>query len=148
MKKVYIVDDDRNIVESLTMVLEKEGFNVKSQYDECDVVKKLTEFEADLVILDVMFPEDESAGFGIAREIKQNDRTKNIPILMLSAINEKAAASATFSNKDRDDSWLPVEDFVEKPINPKDLVAKVRALTATKIRNIASHPTKEMQPSL
>lgn len=129
MKNIYIVDDDKNIVESLTIVLEKEGFKVKSQYDEHNVVDKIADFGANLIILDVLFPENDGAGFEMARAIKQDGRTKDIPILMLSAVNEKGAYAATFSNKDRDDAWLPVEEFMEKPINPKTLIQKVRTMT-------------------
>lgn len=129
MKKVYIVDDDRNCVESIVLVLEKEGFSVKAQYDEDNVVENAHEFGADLIILDVMFPENDGAGFELARLIKGDKRTGDVPILMLSAVNEKGVYAGTFSNRDRDDSWLPVEDFVEKPINPRDLVTKTKKLT-------------------
>lgn len=130
MSKIYVVDDDRDIVESITMVLESEGYEVASQYDDEDVAKRAARFGADLVVLDVMFPEDESAGFKMARELRRNEATKELPVLMLSAINEKGYYAGTFSNRDRDDTYLPVNEFVEKPIQPKDLVAKVKALLA------------------
>ncbi len=129
MKKIYIVDDDRNIVESMTIALQSVGYKIESQNDEENVVNNIVKFSPNLVILDVMFPENEGAGFEMARAIREDSRTKNIPILMLSAINAKGSYAGTFSNKDRDDSWLPVQDFVEKPINPKDLIAKVKRLT-------------------
>ncbi|HLE11064.1 MAG: hypothetical protein A2504_01800 [Bdellovibrionales bacterium RIFOXYD12_FULL_39_22] len=129
MKKIYIVDDDRNIVESMTIALESVGHKIAAQYDEENVVNNILNFAPDLIILDVMFPENEGAGFEMARAIKEDARTSKIPILMLSAVNAKGSYAGTFSNKDRDDSWLPVQDFVEKPINPKDLIAKVRRLT-------------------
>jgi len=130
MKKIYIVDDDRNIVESLSIVLKGEGYEVASQYDEKNVVENILEFGANLIILDVMFPENEGAGFEMARQIKDNEKATALPILMLSAVNEKGIYAGTFSNKDRDDSWLPVQEFVEKPINPQDLIAKVKKLLA------------------
>lgn len=125
MAKIFIVDDDRNIVESLTIVLESKGHEVSANYDNIDIVNKVKSFSPDLLILDVMFPENDSAGFEMARAIKNDDATKNIPILMLSAINEKGIYAGTFSNRDRDESFLPVSEFVEKPINPKDLLQKV-----------------------
>lgn len=128
MKKVYIVDDDRNIVESITMVLNAEGFETEAQYDEDDLIDNVKGFSPDLVILDVMFPEDDSAGFKMARELKDDEATKEIPILMLSAINEKGLYAGTFSNRDIDDEYLPVSDFVEKPIHPTKLVEKVKTL--------------------
>lgn len=127
MKKVYIIDDDRNIVDAMNIVLKANGYAVDAQYDEKNVVENLVAKKPDVVILDVMFPENQSAGFDIAREIRNDARTEGIPILMLSAINEKGVYAGTFSNKDRDDSWLPVNEFVEKPIRPDQLLQKVRA---------------------
>jgi CheY-like chemotaxis protein len=91
-------------------------------------VENVLKVGADLVILDVIFPEDDSAGFKIARELKKDDRTSKIPILMLSAINEKGIYAGTFSSRDVDDSFLPVNEFIEKPISPKALIQKVNAL--------------------
>ena len=128
MKKVYIIDDDRNIVESMSIVLQSNGYAVDAQYDEEKVVGNLVAKKPDVVILDVMFPENQSAGFDIAREIRNDQRTAGIPILMLSAINEKGVYAGTFSNRDRDDSWLPVNEFIEKPLRPDQLLKKVKAV--------------------
>lgn len=128
MSKIYIIDDDRDIVESLTMVLTSEGHEIAFQNDENDVIRKVSDFGTDLVILDVIFPEDDEAGFKLARELKQNEQTKHIPIAMLSAVNEKGQYAGTFSNTDRDDMYLPVDEFVEKPVNPANLVKLVNKL--------------------
>ena len=128
MSKIYIIDDDRNIVESMSIVLKKNGYEVASQYTDENVVDNLLDSKPDMVILDVMFPQNVSAGFDIAREIKNDKRVSHIPIIMLSAINEKGVYSGTFSNTDRDNSWLPVDEFVEKPIKPDQLLAKVKIL--------------------
>ena len=128
MSKIYIIDDDRNIVESMSIVLKKNGYEVASQYTEENVVDNLLDSKPDMVILDVMFPQNVSAGFDIAREIKKDKRVSHIPIIMLSAINEKGVYSGTFSNTDRDNSWLPVDEFVEKPIKPDQLLEKVKSI--------------------
>jgi CheY-like chemotaxis protein len=128
--KIYIIDDDRDIVESLAMVLESEGHEVGFQNDDVDASANIAAFGADLVILDVMFPENDTAGFEIAREIRNDEAVKDVPIIMLSAINEKGEYAVTFSNKDRDDAYLPVNVFVEKPIKPEELLAKIAELTA------------------
>ncbi len=126
MKKIYIVDDDRGIVESMGIVLKAHGYAVEAQYDEKNIISNLIKEKPDLVILDVIFPENESAGFDIAREIRSNAQTAGMPVIMLSAINEKGVYAGTFSNKDRDDSWLPVNQFIEKPIRPAQLLEKVK----------------------
>jgi DNA-binding response OmpR family regulator len=128
MSKIYIIDDDRNIVEFMSIVLKKNGYEVVSQYTEENVVDNLLDSKPDMVILDVMFPQNVSAGFDIAREIKKDKRVSHIPIIMLSAINEKGVYSGTFSNTDRDNSWLPVDEFVEKPIKPDQLLEKVKSI--------------------
>ncbi|MFH1017118.1 MAG: response regulator [Pseudomonadota bacterium] len=130
MKKIYIVDDDRNIVESLTIVLKSKGYDVGAQYDEEKLLENVAKFGPDLIILDVMFPQNEGAGFEMARSLKGNDRTKKIPILMLSAVNRRGIYAGQFSTKDKDDSWFPVDEFVDKPINPTDLLRKVEAMLA------------------
>ncbi len=131
MGRIYIVDDDRDIVESLTMVLTQEGHEVASQHDEINVADNAERFGSELIILDVMFPENASAGFEVARNLKEDGRTKEIPILMLSAVNDKGMFPGKFSSKDRDDAWLPVSEFVEKPIDPATLVTKVNTLLGT-----------------
>ena len=128
MQRVYVVDDDKNIVESISIVLESHGYEVSSQNDGVDLIKNTAEFDPDLVILDVMFPEDQGAGFEMARQLKHDDKTQDIPLLMLSAINEKGSYAGTFTNRDRDDIFLPVQEFVEKPIDPESLIKKVKTL--------------------
>ena len=128
MKKVYVIDDEPSIVETVTMVLESKGYEVGSQNDDKDVVDHVAGFGADLVILDVMLPEDDSAGFKMARALKADERTRDLPVLMLSAVNESGIFPGKFSNKDIDDSWLPVSEFVEKPVKPALLMEKVQSL--------------------
>jgi len=125
MKSVYIVDDDRDIVDAISIVLKSAGYRVGFQNDEENLEENLILFQPDIVILDVIFPENNDAGFEMARLMKANDKTKNIPIMMLSAINEKGMYGFTFSNRDKDESYLPVEEFVEKPIQPEELLRKV-----------------------
>ena len=128
MKRVYVVDDDKDIVESVSIVLESAGYEVGAQNDAKNVVANVATFGADLVILDVMLPEDSGAGFELARALKSDERTSHLPILMLSAINQMGIYVGRFSNRDRDPAWLPVQDFVEKPISPETLKAKVELL--------------------
>ena len=128
MSKIYIIDDDRDIVDAMTMVLESEGHEIAFQNDEDDVVGNASDFGADLIILDVIFPENDGAGFEIARKLKHDEKTKNIPIAMLSAVNEKGQYSGTFSNADKDEVYLPVDEFVEKPLVPAELVKLVNKL--------------------
>lgn len=128
MKRVYVIDDEQSIVESVSMILESKGYEVGAQNDDKDVVDNVVAFAADLVIIDVMLPEDRGAGFKMARALKADGRTAALPLLMLTAVNAAGIYVGKFSNKDRDEAWLPVQEFVEKPIDPEVLLAKVEAL--------------------
>jgi CheY-like chemotaxis protein len=128
VKRVYVIDDEPSIVESVSMVLEGNGYVVGSQTDDKDVVDNVVEFGADLVILDVMLPEDTAAGFKMARALQADARTTALPRLMLTAVNEAGIYVGKFTNKDLDEAWLPVQEFVEKPVVPELLLAKVKAL--------------------
>lgn len=128
MKRVYVIDDEPSIVESVSMILEGNGYVVGSQNDDKDVVDNVVEFGADLVILDVMLPEDTAAGFKMARALQADARTTALPRLMLTAVNEAGIYVGKFTNKDLDETWLPVQEFVEKPVVPEVFLAKVKAL--------------------
>lgn len=73
MKRVYVIDDEQSIVESVSMILESKGYEVRAQNDDKDVVDNVVAFGADLVIVDVMFPEDSGAGFKMARALKSDE---------------------------------------------------------------------------
>ena len=126
MKKIYIIDDDRDIVESMSMVLKANGYEVSAQYNDENVIENVLKYNPDLIILDVMFPENNSVGFEIARDIKGNNKLTNIPIIMLSAVNEKGIYVGRLTSQDINESWLPVNIFLDKPVQPKELLLQVK----------------------
>ena len=128
MRKIYIIDDDRDIVESISIVLKSNGYEVSAQNDDENVVENVLKYNPDLIILDVMFPENSSAGFNIARELKRDNKSENIPIIMLSAINERGSYAGRFSNEDVDEDWLPINMYLDKPVQPDELLEKVKSI--------------------
>jgi CheY-like chemotaxis protein len=130
MKKVYMVDDDVDIVSAMKTALESKGLEVKAQYDDKDLVENIRQFNPDVIILDVMFPDDDGAGFKMARMIRHEDDIKSKPVIMLSSVNKDGDYPGQFSDNDIDESYLPITEFVNKPIDPKDLVAKIDKLTS------------------
>ena len=129
MAKILIVDDDPDIVEAMKVVLTNGGHSVNCVFTASSVMKAMEEDKPDAVILDVMM-ESKSSGFGLAREIKADERYKNIPILMLTAV--KQALGIDFRKEAGDEKWLPVDAFCEKPLSPGELLEKIGALLAGK----------------
>ncbi len=141
MAYIMIVDDDEDFAAAATMVLRKAGHEVEVELDTDSAVASMENRRPDLVILDVMFPESPSAGFGLARTMShENEKLRGIPILMLTAINAKFPLG--FGPRDIDDTWLPVSDFLEKPVDLGVLVDRVDALLQ-KSRTQADPPAEE-----
>ena len=124
MASIKIIDDDVEFAEDLALILKKEGGTVSTLYDTEGAVEDLVQNRPDLLILDVMFPENASAGFDLARKIRQTEELKDLPVILLTGINQKFPMD--FSADDIDDHWMPVQDFVEKPIDIGKLLKKVR----------------------
>jgi CheY-like chemotaxis protein len=132
MSRIYIIDDEIEMTDSISLILEGEGYETACQNRDHGAVENILRFGPDLIILDVMFPGNNSAGFEIARQIRRCERLREVPILMLSGINERYFGRRAFSDKDIDDAWMPVNHFVDKPVNPQLLLTKVRELTSAK----------------
>ena len=128
MAKVIIVDDDRDFMDSICRVLQHKGHETTAVYDTDEVIELLEREPHDVMVLDVMFPEDAAAGFHLAQEIRRHKDLARLPILILSAINTKFPMG--FGPNDIDDTWMPVQDFLEKPIDFDVLLAKVEKLAA------------------
>jgi CheY-like chemotaxis protein len=130
LKNVLIVDDDVDLIEINKMSLEKAGFKVFTAANSAEAMKIATANEIATAILDVMM-DTPTEGFLLAREMRQNEKTKNIPLLMLTSVNtqnEAIGSFVRFSNRDRDKTWLPVDRFMDKPVGAEELVSAVRTL--------------------
>ena len=110
------------------MILESNGYQVSVKTDTDDLVNTIRETAPDLIILDIIFPEDPNAGFTAARELHKNEEVKNIPVLLLSAVNQQSNMSFGFSDTDISEDFMPVKGFIEKPVEPSVLLSKVKEL--------------------
>lgn len=127
MAYVMIVDDDEDFANAIATVVKSTGHETLIQLSTRLALQSVAQRKPDLMILDVMFPEDENAGFEFARELQKISKGKrDFPVLMLTAINTKTPLG--FNSKDIDEDWLPVDDFVEKPVDLKLLATKVASL--------------------
>jgi DNA-binding response OmpR family regulator len=126
MSRITIIDDDVEFAENLEAILKKEGYSIKILEDVEGAIEELINNTPDLLILDVMFPENPAAGFDLARKIRKTAAIKRLPIILLTAINQEFPMD--FSSSDIDEDWMPVQDFVEKPVDMKDLLKKINSL--------------------
>jgi CheY-like chemotaxis protein len=127
-KHILVIDDDPDVVEVIKVVLESVGYSVESASDGDSGLAKMRARKPALVILDVMMRK-ETEGFHVSYAIKNDPALAKIPILMLTAIGEKTGMKFA---PDKDGEYLPVEAFVEKPIEPNDLIARVGKLIAAR----------------
>jgi len=125
--RILIIDDDPDITEAMRVVLDNKGYEVCSALDGADGLERLKEARPDLIILDVMMRTSQE-GFELARELKHDTQYKDIPILMLTAVKEKTGLD--FKTAAGDEAWLPVEEYLDKPVKPDVLLAKVEGLLA------------------
>ena len=121
-KKILIIDDDIDLVEAIRLTLESEGFDVIDAQDGKKGLQKVEDENPDLVILDVMMGTQDE-GFHVAYQIRGKEETSDIPILMLTAVGQETGFSF---DKDKDGEYLPVNEFLEKPINPDTLLDLVK----------------------
>jgi CheY-like chemotaxis protein len=121
MAYLLIVDDDSDFNAALGTVLESHGYEVAVETDAQKTLDRIRQRRPDAIILDVMFPENDTAGFEVARAIHRT--FGDLPVLLLTAVNQSFPLG--FSNKDRDPTWLPVIEFLEKPVDFSRLCTKV-----------------------
>jgi len=115
MPRILVVDDEPNIVELVKLYLEREGYQVEDAANGRDALSRLSAVNPELVVLDLMLPDID--GFEVCRQI----RTKSdVPILMLTARTEDIDKIVGLE--------LGADDYLTKPFNPRELVARVRAI--------------------
>jgi len=127
-EKVLIVDDEVDFVEINKAALENKGYQVIPAYNGEEGVKKALEEKPDIVILDVMMT-TKTEGFDVARELRKHKEMQDTPIIMLTAIRERMDIKWKIQP---DKEWLPVTEFLEKPVPPDKLIEKVEEMLRKK----------------
>jgi CheY-like chemotaxis protein len=122
MKYILIVDDDRDVFESMKIVLEAEGYRVDWATNGHEAIQKAKASKPDLMILDVMMNSDDE-GFQVTYKMKLDSDLSCIPIVMVTSVGSRTGFSF---DRARDEDFLPVNEFLEKPVDPRVLVDKVR----------------------
>ncbi len=122
-KYVLIVDDDPDLVETVSMMLENKGYEVGKAYDGIEGEEAIKKRRPDVLILDVMMPRKN--GYQLCKELKSNKWTQDIPIVLLTAVGE---AVPTTSYSHAEGMAIEAEDFIPKPVDAKTLVEAVERL--------------------
>jgi DNA-binding response OmpR family regulator len=112
---ILVVDDEKNIVQLARLYLNQEGYRVETAYDGAQALDKAKSVRPDLIVLDIMMPEMD--GLSVARELR---KTSNVPIIILTARGDDVDRIVGLE--------LGADDYVTKPFNPRELVARVKAV--------------------
>jgi len=120
--KILIIDDDIDLVEAMRLTLEAADFEVIDAQEGVKGLEKVKSEQPDLVILDVMMGTQDE-GFHVAYQIRNQAETADIPVIMVTAVGQETGFEF---DKEKDEAFLPVQEFLEKPIDPELLVEKVK----------------------
>jgi len=126
---ILIIDDDIDLVEILRVTLENEGYRVIDAQTGQRGLAMAIEQNPDLILLDVMMGKVDE-GFQVAYLLRSNEVTADTPILMLTAVTAQTGFKFDLA-QDRD--FLPVNEFLEKPVSPRNLVDMVRKHLPTNV---------------
>lgn len=124
-RKILVVDDDPDILDALTMILESQGYQVVTARDGIEALANLKAENPDLLILDLLMPKMD--GFAVCKELQDPrwSKYKDIPILILTSVREEASRRRYELETGLE---LDVDDYVEKPVSPDTLIERVGKL--------------------
>ncbi|MBM4284161.1 MAG: response regulator [Deltaproteobacteria bacterium] len=122
-KYILIVDDDPDLVETVSMLLESKGYEVGKAYDGIEGEEAIKKRRPDVLVLDVMMPRKN--GYQLCKELKSNKWTSDIPIILLTAVGD-AVPTTTYSHAEG--MSIEAEDFLPKPVEAQTLVEAVERL--------------------
>lgn len=117
-KKVLVIDDDNDFVESIVNLLEARGYDVTSASNGQEGVEKAEAQKPDVILLDVMMTTKDE-GFNVARKLNEIEGLKGTPIIMVTGVRKEMNLPFGF---EPDETWLPVKEFLEKPVKPETLL--------------------------
>ena len=128
-EKILLVDDDPDILEALTIILEAQGYEVVTAKDGMEGLANLKVEKPDLLILDLLMPKMD--GFAVCKELQDPrwSKFKDVPILILTSVREEASRRRYELETGLE---LNVDDYIEKPISPEVLLQRVGRLIKKK----------------
>jgi len=124
-KKILLVDDDPDLVEAVSTILESKGYAVAKAYGGVEGLKKVRTERPDLIVLDVMMPGKD--GYEVCKELKADEKYRSIPILLLTAVVSHIPTTKYTHQMGMD---MEADDYMDKPVEPEELAKRVAALLA------------------
>jgi two-component system alkaline phosphatase synthesis response regulator PhoP len=122
-QKILIVDDDPDLVEAVSIILESKGYAVAAAYGGVEGLEKAKTENPDLIVLDVMMPDKD--GYEVCKELKTDEKYRSIPILLLTAVVSKISSTKYTQQMGME---TEADDYVDKPVEPDELVRRIEAL--------------------
>jgi two-component system alkaline phosphatase synthesis response regulator PhoP len=122
-KTILVVDDEPDFASIVQANLKKEGFNVEVAYDGVEALEKVKANPPDAIVLDVMMPEKD--GFEVCSELKNDEKYRDIPIVMLTAVADHVS-STRYSH--HDGMSMEADDYLPKPASAEDISESVKRL--------------------
>ena len=132
---ILIVDDEPDIIELIKYNLKNEGYLILTAQTGEQAIKIVKQSQPDLMVLDLMLPGID--GLEVTKYLKNNEQTKDIPIVMLTAKGEESDIVTGLE--------LGADDYISKPFSPKVLVARIRAILRRRKKNFANTPDRIIQ---
>jgi two-component system alkaline phosphatase synthesis response regulator PhoP len=124
-QKILIVDDDPDLVEAVSIILESKGYAVAAAYGGVEGLEKVKTEKPDLIVLDVMMPDKD--GYEVCKELKADAKYRSIPILLLTAVVSKISTTKYTQQMGME---TEADDYVDKPVEPDELVRRIEVLIA------------------
>lgn len=114
MKRIFLVEDDREIAKNLTLLLQAEGYGVSHASGQAEAVSMLESVQFDLALVDISLPDGN--GFAVCTQIRQ---TQKIPVIFLTASGDEASVVTGLN--------MGADDYITKPFRPRELIARIQA---------------------
>ncbi len=124
-KKILIIDDDPDLVEAVTMILESKNYEVAAAYGGIEGLQKARAENPDLIVLDVMMPDKD--GYTVCKELKTHPELAKIPVLLLTAVVSYIATTRYTQQMGLE---TEANDYIDKPVEPEVLVKRIETLLA------------------
>ena len=121
--KILLVDDDPDFVEATLTVLESVPYEVTVAYDGDEGLAVVRDVQPDLILLDIIMPTQD--GFHVCERLKEDPELWDIPVIMLTSLSQHIGSTAYSV---QDGMMLEADDFIDKPVRPQELLARIARL--------------------